>query len=193
MYNQTLPRIHPTYIHMLYVWFPYAKQIPDAAGGGGCIHFLHFTYTHTHRFMSSMYISLSYPSSLPPHLFSSLPDPASGPPRRSCFLLPDWACIAHMHSHTLSDSLSVDTWFASQSSSSSLQTSLHLWCGGQGQKINVCVCVCTETQGQGARRVWGLFYSGLLNTVCHWYLPASILEQSPSRVCVHPQQKVKQL
>lgn len=58
-----------------------------------------YTHSHPHTLSCLPCISPSPLSSLPPLLFSSFPDPTSGPPRRSCFLLPDWAYIAYMHTH----------------------------------------------------------------------------------------------
>lgn len=121
--------------------FPYAEQIAETEGGGGCIHFLHFAHTcactqeHTNGVMSSM-----SPTPLP-FLFSSFPDPTRGHPRRSCFLLLVWASAAHTPTllYTLPASLCTHIRTASQSGSSAVQTSLPLCCGGQ--ELDVCVCV----------------------------------------------------
>ena len=111
-------------------------------------------HTHTYRQIHVFHV---YPSPLPPLLFSSLPDPTSGPPRRSCFLLPDWAYIAHTHTHihiyiythththtrthSLAPSLCghMNCQSIQQQLSTDLTASL-LW--GQGLEMSVCVCVC---------------------------------------------------
>jgi len=111
------PHIHRLFVCVL-LWerFPHAKQIPDAAGGGGCIYFLHFTYTHTHTYtltdscLPCVYLLNSF--FLPWLLFFSPADPTSGAPRRFCFLLPDWVGITHTHTqrlHTLTGSVSLWT------------------------------------------------------------------------------------
>lgn len=93
----------------------------------------------THQWSHVFHVS--YPSSLPPFLFSSFPDPTRGHPRRSCFLLLVWASAAHTPTllYTLPASLCTHIRTASQSGSSAVQTSLPLCCGGQ--ELDVCVCV----------------------------------------------------
>lgn len=96
--------------------------------------FRFLSHTHSHRFMSSTYMCLPKHSSLPPLMFSSLPDPTSGPPKRSRFMPPDWAYVTHTNTqHTSSlrtHELPVNPAAAHQ-----------LCCGGSVQDMHACWCV----------------------------------------------------